>query len=215
MRILAAQSPNFSPLSIDPEFLVLHYTACDLQRTLAIFADREKKVCAHFVLAPDGTLYDLGGFWDGPILQGAHAGVSRFHLDGKDWERLNTCSIGVEIVNLNGNLFPYTDAQYHSLAEIARHIAARFPKLADPARVVGHEHIAGFRGKVDPGREFEWPRFYAAAYAGKFPERPALVTATEAVEWRRKMESTPPAARDADFWSALSSAFESHYGQKA
>jgi N-acetyl-anhydromuramyl-L-alanine amidase AmpD len=66
-------SPNFSDKLIPVEYVVIHYTACSLERTVEIFSDREKKVCAHFVLAENGDLYDLGNFYSGPIRQGALA----------------------------------------------------------------------------------------------------------------------------------------------
>ncbi|NJL24347.1 MAG: N-acetylmuramoyl-L-alanine amidase [Calothrix sp. SM1_5_4] len=150
-RIVSASSPNFSAEVIPVEFVVLHYTAADLRRTLRIFADRACKVCAHFVLDTDGTIYDLGGFWDGDILKGAHAGVSRIEIDGTVYTSLNSMSIGVEIVNLNGNLFPYTDAQYASLETLLAHLLRRFPNLSRPCRILGHETIGRFAGKCDPG----------------------------------------------------------------
>lgn len=215
MRILAGASPNFSGNTIDPEFLVLHYTACNLARTLEIFADPARKVCAHFVLDQDGTLYDLGGFWDGPILQGAHAGQSHFQLPGgARFERLNLCSIGVEIVNLNGNIFPYTDAQYDSLERLTRHLQERFPKLSDPERIVGHEHIAGFRGKVDPGYQFEWARFYHSVFgASAFPDRPSLMGASDVDKLEMVVAETPAPLRDANFWSALSAETEKKFSR--
>ena len=39
-------SPNFDPRPIDVRFLVLHYTAVDLARTLEIFTDPARKAAA-------------------------------------------------------------------------------------------------------------------------------------------------------------------------
>jgi N-acetyl-anhydromuramyl-L-alanine amidase AmpD len=212
MRILAAQSPNFQPKEIQPEFLVLHYTACSLERALAIFADRDRKVCAHFVLDADGTLYDLGGFWDGPILQGAHAGESYFQLGNQRFERLNLCSIGIEIVNLNGNIFPYPGAQYEALDGIIRHLSSRFPQLSDPNRIVGHEQIAGFRGKVDPGREFDWQRLFHSVFGQRtFPIRESVLKKEDADRLKAEVSKTDLAHRSPEFWSTLSAALEQKY----
>lgn len=154
----AHSSPNFSPEIIPVEFCILHYTAADLRRTLDIFSDRNRKVCAHFVLDTNGTVYDLGDFLTGPINKGAHAGESVLNIDGVEYTSLNNMSIGIEIVNLNGNLFPYTDSQYKALFELLAALIHRFPALRQPSRIIGHEQIAGFRGKCDPGVKFQWSR---------------------------------------------------------
>jgi len=152
-------SPNFGPNEIPVDFLVIHYTACDLQTTMNIFMDRDKKVCAHFVVDTDGTIYDLGGFINGPIRLGAHAGKSHLEVNGTRYEAFNQFSIGIEIINFNGNLIEYTDAQYEALTELVGHLQTRFPQLKNPERIVGHEHIAHWRGKADPGVLFDWKRF--------------------------------------------------------
>src|SRR5690242_7453695 len=103
-NVKKVNSPNFSNEEISVEFIVIHYTACSLEDTLKIFCTSEKQVCAHFVIDTDGTLYDLGDFLNGPIKKGAHAGKSSFQLRGRSWEAFNTFSIGVELVNFNGNL---------------------------------------------------------------------------------------------------------------
>ena len=81
-----------------------------------------------------------------------HAGVSRF--EGR--ERCNDFSVGVELEGTD--TLPYTDAQYATLATLARQLRTRLPIRA--AR--GHEHIAPGR-KTDPGPAFDWPRFARAA----------------------------------------------------
>jgi N-acetylmuramoyl-L-alanine amidase len=208
------RSPNFSGVEIPVEFVVLHYTACSLARTLEIFYDPARKVCSQFVIDESGGIHDLGGFWDGPILQGAHAGHSQFELAGRVWEKLNTCSVGIEIVNLNGNIIPYSDAQYHAVIEVLRHLKSRFPALQDPNRIVGHEQIAGFRGKADPGHCFDWSRFFAGVY-GELPHYPlrspllsdALVAAIHRfVASCSDVEKSKP-----EFWSNLSERIESGY----
>ncbi len=205
-------SPNFSTAEIAVEFVVLHYTACSLARTLDIFYDPARKVCAHFVIDEAGQIHDLGGFWDGTVLQGAHAGQSRFAVNGRSWEKLNTCSIGVEIVNLNGNVIPYSEAQYEAITSLLRHLKSRFPALQDPNRVVGHEQIAGFRGKADPGHCFEWSRVFLGVYgpALRFPERPPLLSEDVLAGLRRFVASCSEAEKSKpEFWSRLSERLES------
>ena len=79
------------------DVLVLHYTELPLQESLDILRDdaREHRVSSHYVLAEDGVAYRLV-----PEDRVAwHAG--RSHWRGR--EALNTTSIGIEIVNLNGD----------------------------------------------------------------------------------------------------------------
>lgn len=171
------ECPNFDQNEIPVEFLVVHYTACTLERTVQIFRDKQRKVCSHFIIDTDGSIYDLGYFWNGHIRRGAHAGVSRLELDGNTYEKFNDFSIGVELVNFNGNLIEFPQGQYHSLAKMIKHLNRRFVLLNDPKRIVGHEHIAGFRGKVDPGLCFDWNKLYSMAFPNeKAPDRQAILT---------------------------------------
>ncbi len=212
-------SPNFSSQEIPVEFLVIHYTACNLADTLLLFCSPEKKVCAHFVIDWDGCIYDLGDFWSGPIRLGAHAGKSFFDLDGQKWEGFNYFSIGIEIVNFNGNLFPYPFAQYASLVALTQHLGSRFPILnSNPNRVVGHEHIAGFRGKVDPGQCFDWHLFYSGVYPDRvlreeFPPRPAVLNAKAWDEFERTFGKVNQSQMKPSDWALLSSRLEAFVGK--
>lgn len=176
-------TPNYDPRPIDVRFLVLHYTAVDLTRTLEIFTDPARKVAAHLVLDVDGALYECVPCWQGEAQRGWHAGVSRWHDGVTWWEALNDWSIGIEIVNYNGNVFFYTEAQYATLAAIVDHLRQHYPALRHAQAVLGHEQIAGFRGKADPGWRFDWPRFFATCY----PDQPAP----------SRQPSCPAALRDA------------------
>jgi len=203
-------SPNFSDNLIPVEYVVIHYTACSLERTLQIFSDREKKLCAHFVLAENGDLYDFGNFYSGPIRQGAHAGETFFNVGTKTLRAFNEFSIGIEIVNLNGNVFPFWDAQYESLKELILHLKNRFPTLNNPDRIVGHEQIAGHRGKADPGRCFDWTRFYQSIYGDRqFPVREPKCSKERAALLAELIQNTNPADRDdPHFWSRISAELE-------
>jgi len=175
----SGSSPNFTGDVIPVEFVVVHYTACSLKETLEIFS-RPGGTCAHFVIDVDGTVFDLGDFYTGPARRGAHAGKSVFvDQEGKQWEGLNACSIGIELVNLNGNWFDYPEPQLNVLCELLKHLVERYPSLNDPNRIVGHEHIAGFRGKCDPGMRFDWNRLYSQVYPTykePFPTRLPLLS---------------------------------------
>jgi len=47
-------SPNYDPVQIPVEFLVLHYTAGNLESTLALFLDPSKEVSSHIVIDESG-----------------------------------------------------------------------------------------------------------------------------------------------------------------
>lgn len=208
---------GFGTTEIPVEFLVLHYTACSLEDTLKIFCEPPPTVCSHLVLDLDGTVYDLGGFWNGPIFQGAHAGESHFELDGRLWEAFNRFSIGVEIINFNGNLISYTQEQYASLQVISKHFQSRFPALLDPNRILGHEHIAGFRGKVDPGRRFDWNLFYTKVFSGSksnsFPDRSAVLNDFLWSEFQREFGRIDFNQMKPKDWSVLSANLEAFVGK--
>lgn len=150
MRAIDLPSPNHAarPADASVDILVLHYTELPLAESLAILRDdaRELRVSAHYVLDLDGTLYRLV-----PEERIAwHAG--RSHWRGRD--ALNATSIGIEIVNLHGDLHDYPPRQIAALIELCHEILARHSAIV-PRNVVGHSDIAPKR-KVDPGRRFPW-----------------------------------------------------------
>ena len=73
-----------------------------------------------------------------PCHRGWHAGAS-------EWEGvqgLNDCSIGIELVNYNGNVFPFTEAQYRSLQGDGQ-VQNTIP-ICVTLRGFGHEHMPAF-----------------------------------------------------------------------
>lgn len=67
MKIITdKRSPNLETTVIQVEFVVLHYTACSLEKELRIFCSPETRLATHFVLDPDGTVYDMGDCLNGP-----------------------------------------------------------------------------------------------------------------------------------------------------
>ena len=164
-------SPNTDGSTIDVQFLILHYTACSLEKTFEIFKNPKKKVSAHFVIDSSGVIYEIISCIKKP-LKAFHAGKSSWET----WTDLNDYSIGIELVNLNGNLFNYTEEQYKSLILLILHLKKIYPALKSPERLLGHEHIAGFRGKIDPGTQFNWGKIFQQAYPSeKHPQRKAVL----------------------------------------
>lgn len=173
------RSPNFQEKNISVEFVVLHYTAQKLEESLKIFlSSSPQPVSCHLLIDEGGGVYELVHCWDGICKKAFHAGKS-FFLDsrGKRWENFNNFSLGIELVNWNGNIFCFTENQYKSLFKILSHLKAIYPALQSPERILGHEHIAGFRGKSDPGYLFDWQRLFKNVYPDdQEPKRSSLLT---------------------------------------
>lgn len=204
------RSPNFAPTVIPVEFVVLHYTAGDLRRAIDIFKDPQQKVSCHLLIAEDGEVFELVPCLTGSPLKAAHAGVSRWQGDGKQWTNLNEVSLGIELVNPNGNLLEYSDLQYQSLALVMKELKEKFPTLRNPNRVLGHEHIAGWRGKADPGHCFRWSRFFCDCYSESLvPTRLPVCPETLRNALRKFLELCP-SGRDEQvkFWPAISAITE-------
>jgi N-acetylmuramoyl-L-alanine amidase len=139
---------------------VLHYTELPLAESLDILCDaaRPLRVSSHYVLAEDGALYRL--------VPEEHVA---WHAGRSSWrgrEGLNPTSIGIEIVNLDGDRHDYPARQIDALIELCHGIVARHPGIV-ARNVVGHSDIAPQR-KVDPGRRFPWATL-AAAGIGMWP----------------------------------------------
>ncbi|HMO01644.1 MAG TPA: N-acetylmuramoyl-L-alanine amidase [Oligoflexia bacterium] len=219
MRVVQKFSPNYCErITIDPKFVVLHYTACSLEKVFKLFFREPRKEsglsetekiwpCSHLIIDYDGTAYEIVPTFGKKVAYCRHSGESRYFYGKESFEKFNNFSIGIEIVNLNGNIFPYTDSQYNSLKETFLKLALLYPTLSNVDRIIGHEHIAGFRGKVDPGWMFDWERLYrslppqfGAAKSGQVNRAPVLS--------KRLLDSlrgkADPTNNDDQYWIDLS-----------
>jgi N-acetylmuramoyl-L-alanine amidase len=150
------QSESCKPRTAAVDTLVLHYTALDLEKSLAVL--RRGAVSAHYVLAEDGSAYK--------ILENDEVG---FHAGLSTWRgrpQVNERSIGIEIVNPDGNANAYPRPQIDALIALCRKVLAENPQIA-PQNVVGHSDVSPKR-KIDPGRRFPWKRL-AQAGIGLWP----------------------------------------------
>ena len=170
------RSSHFADKNIPVEFVILHYTAQTLKGSLDIFLN-SKPVSCHLIIDRDGSVYELVECWEGICKKAFHAGLSYFLSNKKEkWEDFNNFSIGIELVNWNGNIFHFTEEQYHSLFEVLAHLKEIYPNLKNSDRILGHEHIAGFRGKKDPGRLFDWKRLFKEVYKDLKKTLPSVLT---------------------------------------
>jgi N-acetylmuramoyl-L-alanine amidase len=167
-NILSHPSPNFGPR---PQakgqgealvtMLVLHYTGMrSADEALERMCNPRAQVSAHYMVNEDGTILQLVD----EDQRAWHAGVSAW----RDCADINSCSIGVEIVN-PGHEFgyrPFPDLQMVAVIVLCQGILQRHPAIKN-AGIVGHSDIAPAR-KEDPGELFDWHRL-AQAGIGFFP----------------------------------------------
>lgn len=105
------------------------------------------RVSAHFLVRREGE-----------VIQYVPCELRAWHAGKSSWkgrERCNDFSIGIELEGTD--YWPYTDAQYDSLAHLTRALFERYGALD----LAGHSDIAPGR-KTDPGPHFDWPRYRAA-----------------------------------------------------
>lgn len=137
------------------QFLILHYTALDLERSIRVLT--EQRVSSHYLVTDEARprIYRLVD----EDRRAWHAGVSHWSGHGM----LNGNSIGIEIVNLGNErgpdgraeFRPYPPQQVEAVVELVRDIVRRHQ--IPPHRVLGHSDIAPQR-KIDPGPLFPWKR---------------------------------------------------------
>lgn len=163
MQVDVRRSPNADdrPDGCGIDCLILHYTGMQSgEAALQRLTDPGAKVSAHYLVDEDGAVIRLVE----EHLRAWHAGISCWQ--GR--ERLNDCSIGIEIVNPGHEwgYRPFTEAQYRALEQLLPMISGRWniPK----SRVLAHSDIAPDR-KEDPGELFNWQRL-AATGIGLWPE---------------------------------------------
>ncbi len=139
--------------------LVMHYTATTNEASLKILSgqDPATQVSVHYLITDEPEPRII------PIVPedtvAFHAGVSHW----RGLNNLNETSIGIEVVNLDGNIHPYSEAQFAVIASLAADIVRRHKIL--PQNVVAHSDIAPSR-KLDPGILFPWRRLEREAGVG-------------------------------------------------
>lgn len=174
----AAVEVRKQPISI----LVLHHTASSLPSALDSLQGRSKghMVGVHYLVSdeqPKARIFRMCP----DTLAAYHAGKSAW---GK-FEGLNQSSIGIEIVNYDGNVHPYPKPQVAAVLALAQHLVATH--RISPENVVAHSDIAIGR-KVDPGALFPW-EYFAANGVGAWPD--AKDVQTFRILLKTKKLSTP------------------------
>jgi len=143
-------SPNYGDRKNGrlPDMIVLHYTGMpDAEGALARLCSAGTEVSAHYVVLEDGRIVQCVK----EAKRAWHAGISSWA--GED--DMNSCSIGIEIVNPghDGGCPDFPLRQIAAVIALCRGIMLR---LKVPAhRVLGHSDVAPAR-KKDPGEKFPW-----------------------------------------------------------
>ena len=149
-------SPNFGPRRgpFRPDMIVLHYTGMvsgEAAERRLCSADSE--VSSHYIVHEDGRIVQMVRESD----RAWHAGKGSW----KESSDINSCSVGIEIVN-PGHLLGYRDfrtRQVDSVIALCQGIVQRHS--IRPERVLGHSDVSPGR-KVDPGEKFPWRTLFSA-----------------------------------------------------
>jgi N-acetylmuramoyl-L-alanine amidase len=135
-----------------PDMIVLHYTGMrDGAAALAHLTTLGSEVSAHYYVNEDGRIVQLVQ----ESRRAWHAGMAYWAGEAD----INSCSIGIEIVN-PGHDFGYPDfpkRQIAAVTALCRSVQTRY--TIPPVRVLGHSDVAPAR-KQDPGEKFPWRTLY-------------------------------------------------------
>ncbi|HZL41194.1 MAG TPA: N-acetylmuramoyl-L-alanine amidase [Pseudolabrys sp.] len=144
-------SPNHDKRKIGraPDMILLHYTGmATAEAALTRLCTADSKVSAHYVVFEDGRIVQCVP----EELRAWHAGVSSW---GGETD-INSCSIGIEIVN-PGHEFGYPNFPLRQIAAVislCRSILTRRGPI-NSNRILAHSDVAPAR-KQDPGEKFPW-----------------------------------------------------------
>jgi N-acetylmuramoyl-L-alanine amidase len=147
-------SPNHGMRSTPrPDMIVLHYTGlADAPAALRLLCSPRSELSAHYVVLEDGRVVQCVA----EARRAWHAGVSAW----ADETDINSCSIGIEVVN-PGHELGYPDfpgRQVEGVIALCRDIISRH--AIRPDRILAHSDIAPAR-KKDPGEKFPWHRLHS------------------------------------------------------
>ncbi len=159
-------SPNFGSRreTLRPDMIVLHYTGMATGAGAeAWLCDPASEVSSHYLVHEDGHVVQMVRECD----RAWHAGKSSWF--GRT--DINSCSIGIEIVN-PGHMLGYRSfprRQIDAVIGLCAGIAARHSIV--PERVLAHSDVAPGR-KIDPGEKFPWKALFEAGVGHLVPAAP-------------------------------------------
>ncbi|MFS4092620.1 N-acetylmuramoyl-L-alanine amidase [Streptomyces sp. AF1A] len=125
--------------------VVIHVTQETYGDTLAIFANPQKAVSAHYVVRSA----------DGHVAQCVHEADIAWHAGNWDY---NTRSIGIEHEGWVDQPAYFTDALYEQSAKLTAAICDRYGIAKDREHIIGHYEVPG-TDHTDPGPDWDWVRY--------------------------------------------------------
>lgn len=149
------------PRKLPVSSLILHHTAGSLPSSLEILQgkDPKHKVGIHYVVTDEPKPR---------VIRMVPESMAAYHAGKSAWGKdtgLNQGSVGIEIINYDGNVYSYSDAQVAILFALCDEIIRRHD--IKPWNVLAHSDIAVGR-KVDPGSKFPWAKL-ASLGIGAWP----------------------------------------------
>ncbi|MFB7509825.1 N-acetylmuramoyl-L-alanine amidase, partial [Streptomyces broussonetiae] len=125
--------------------VIIHVTQETYGNTLAIFADPQKKVSAHYLVRSA----------DGHIAQCVHEADIAWHAGNWDY---NTRSIGIEHEGWVDQPSYFTDALYEQSARLTAAVCDAYGLPKDREHIIGHYQVPG-TDHTDPGPSWDWVRY--------------------------------------------------------
>ncbi|MFD8388842.1 N-acetylmuramoyl-L-alanine amidase [Streptomyces sp. NPDC059680] len=125
--------------------VIIHVTQETYANTLAIFANPEKKVSAHYLVRSA----------DGHVAQCVHEADVAWHAG--DWD-YNTRSIGIEHEGWVDQPGYFTNALYEGSAKLTAAICETYGIPKDREHIIGHYQVPG-TDHTDPGAYWDWVRY--------------------------------------------------------
>lgn len=167
------------PRTVPVRAIVIHHTASDAASSLKILSGLEanRRVSCHYLITDEPDVETLPLVPDDRVAY--HAGESYWlGVSG-----LNASTLGIEIVNLDGNLHAYSEAQVKALAGLLKELIERHNLRATD--ILAHSDISPGR-KIDPGSNLPWERLYRQHGLGDWPDDETVAAL---------LPSQPPSAR--------------------
>lgn len=127
-----------------PNYVIIHHTAQDsVKQTLRTFTLERTSVSSHYVIAKDGTIYQMLNDY----FRAWHAGAGKWGSNSD----INSSSLGIELDN-NGSE-PFPEVQINSLLRLLDTLKEKYNIPVE--NFLGHADIAPIR-KTDPSVFFPW-----------------------------------------------------------
>lgn len=209
-----ADSLGSETRKVPVQALILHHTGGNLAGSYDVLQGRKSshRVGIHYLVTDENPPRIIAMVPESKVAY--HAGKSAW----RQFDGLNQPSIGIEIINLDGNIHRYPVAQQELVAKLCADILRRHPSIL-PTEVLAHSDIAIGR-KIDPGLLFPWADF-AARGIGAWPLQTDVdaflktSTKVDAAEVRRLLQTYGYAVEAGDTGLKLAlEAFQRHFRAK-